>query len=526
MKTQLKQVTMYNEVKNLFKDCKSISAISRKSGHDRKTVRKYLSMSEENLESYMEEVKHRRQKLSAYESYALERVKGDPECSAAQIEDWLKEKYPDLPVVSSRTVYNFVRRIRNKYHLPKQKIVPRQYEAVEELPYGKQGQVDFGESWMIDINGNRVKVFFMVMSLSRSRDRFVCFTNQPVTTWFVIRAHEEAFGFFEGIPQEIVYDQDSTILVNENSGELIYTRAFEEYVLHAGFSVFMCHKADPESKGKIENNVKYVKWNFLQGRVFTTLDNLNQEALEWLKRTANAKVHSTTRLIPHQEWLIERSSLKPFVPILQEPNPGVPYGVRKNNTILFRGNRYALPRGTYQGPDSQVCLKINDDTIVVSQMDGTMIETFRIETQKGKLIKNKSRKRDTSLKVVQIEEELYNMFSDTEQASLFLTGIRERFPRYIRDQYSRILSVVRHQNQHIIDETLSYCISHSLISGSDFANVFNGLNRQLNASRENPLKEFKPMATAINMDAILSIAPQRSNIDDYQNLLNPAPWNR
>jgi transposase len=73
----------------------------------------------------------------------------------------------------------------------------------------------------------------MVMSLSRSRARFVYFTNQPVTTWFLIRAHEEAFAYFEGIPQEIIYDQDSTTLVDENSGELIFTRSFGAYVLNA-----------------------------------------------------------------------------------------------------------------------------------------------------------------------------------------------------------------------------------------------------------------------------------------------------
>jgi len=380
MKTQFKKITMYNEIKNFSKECKSISAISRKSGFDRKTVRKYLSMSESDLESYLEKVKHRQQKLSCYEIFVKERIEKDSECSAAQVEDWLKEYYPDFPPVTSRTVYNFVHKIRLKYNLAKTKVEPRQFEAVEELAYGSQAQADFGEYSMVDLKGYRVKVYFMVMSLSRSRARFVYFTNQPVTTWFLIRAHEEDFAYFEEIPQEIVYDQDSTILVDENSGELIFTRSFGAYVLHAGFNVHMCHKKDPQSKGKVENCVKYVKGNFLRGRQFVSLDTLNSQALDWANRTANAKVHSTTRSIPHEEWLID-----------------------KDNTVLFRGNRYALPAGTYQGPSTQVRLRLNEETLDIMDMGGKMVDTFQLETQKGKLIRHESRKRNTSVKVLQLE---------------------------------------------------------------------------------------------------------------------------
>lgn len=335
MKTQFKLVTMYNEVKNLSKECKSISAISRKSDYDRKTVRKYLSMSESELESYMDKVKHRKKKLMEYEAYAKERIKDDLECSAAQVEDWLREKYPDFPKVSSRTVFNFVCMIRLVYNLPKPRVFPRQCEAVEELPYGEQSQVDFGEDWLIDTNGRRVKVYFMIMVLSRSRAKFIYFTNQPVTTWFLIHAHEKSFSYFEGIPNQIVYDQDSTILVDENCGELIHTQEFGKYILHCGYKVYMCHKSYPQTKGKVEIGVRYVKNNFLRGRQFISLDALNQQALDWLNRTANAKVHSTTRLVPHDEWQIEKGYLKPFIPMNQKDNPGIPYGVRKDNTVLF-----------------------------------------------------------------------------------------------------------------------------------------------------------------------------------------------
>ena len=67
-----------------------------------------------------------------------------------------------------------------------------------------------------------------------------------------------------------------------------------------------CHKADPESKGKVENVVKYVKENFLVARVFRDIDSLNREALEWLERTGNGKVHGTARLVPREEFAVEK----------------------------------------------------------------------------------------------------------------------------------------------------------------------------------------------------------------------------
>ena len=36
-------------------------------------------------------------------------------------------------------------------------------------------------------------------------------------------------------------------------------------------------------------------------RVFRDIDSLNREALEWLERTGNGKVHGTARLVPREE---------------------------------------------------------------------------------------------------------------------------------------------------------------------------------------------------------------------------------
>ena len=51
--------------------------------------------------------------------------------------------------------------------------------------------------------------------------------------------------------------------------------------------MYLCRKSDPESKGKIENVMKYVKYNFADSCKFINIDNWNERCLAWLKGTGN-----------------------------------------------------------------------------------------------------------------------------------------------------------------------------------------------------------------------------------------------
>lgn len=90
-----------------------------------------------------------------------------PDLSSSQIHDWLRERYPDLPDVNSKTVYNFVKYVRAKYNI--EKPVPVSTTAVRKNRRDRfwgYAQVDFGEMWMQNENKRKVKVYFFVMVLS------------------------------------------------------------------------------------------------------------------------------------------------------------------------------------------------------------------------------------------------------------------------------------------------------------------------------------------------------------------------
>ena len=297
MNVYLTKFMMYYKIHQMHRDACSISQISQYLTVNRRTVKKYLAMNEQAYENFLIQQSERRKELVPYESFIKERLELYQETSSAQMHDWLKEQYCDFPQVNPKTVFNFVHWVRNKYNLPKI-IVHRQYHPVEELPYGKQAQVDFGEFNLRTSSGKRIKVFFFTLVLSRSRFKYVWFTDRYFTAELAIQSHESAFDYIKGTPDEIVYDQDKVFIVDENKGDIILTDKFRAYTREKSFTLHFCRKADPQSKGKVENVVKYVKQNFLYNRTYFNIETLNDEVMNWLGRTANALPHAFTKKSP------------------------------------------------------------------------------------------------------------------------------------------------------------------------------------------------------------------------------------
>ncbi|WP_180320585.1 transposase [Alkalihalobacterium alkalinitrilicum] len=91
---------------------------------------------------------------------------------------------------------------------------------------------------MKDKQGINKRLCFIAFVLSHSRYKFVEWLDRPFRTADVIRMHENAFQYFEGLPIELVYDQDALLAVSENAGDLIMTSEFTKL-----FSAIKIHTA-------------------------------------------------------------------------------------------------------------------------------------------------------------------------------------------------------------------------------------------------------------------------------------------
>jgi len=461
-------ILMYSDIQKLKRLGYKKNRASKKLGIDAKTVRKYWDMSQDEYLAYLLECKERSKIMDPYKDSVLESLKKYPDITSSIIDDRLREEYKDF-APSYRTVRLYVKTLREKEGLPSSEDI-RQMEEVPELPMGQQAQVDMGEKKMQDEWGRKLKVYIFAMVLSTSRYKFVCFQTEPFTAQTFVEAHDRAFRFFGGRPKEIVYDQDTIMVVSENSGDIIYTDTFENYRKYAGFSIYLCRGADPESKGKIESVVKFVKGNFLPYRVFHGVARLNSDGLAWLERTANGRPHETTKRVPARVFEEEQRHLLP-VPELSEKTWTTQTAiVRKTNVVLYRQNRYCMPKGTYR-PGRKLRIEVDEKAETVrfyDPEDNVLIEEHRLCRDVGKCIRNRHSERDRNTKIEALQDKVLLGFANSHKAHSFIQGIQLDKPRYLRDQLSVLVKLQKQYEPEELAFALDYCMKRRLFSAIDF----------------------------------------------------------
>jgi len=510
---------MYIEIKNLKAKGFSNSKIARMLGISRPTVIKYVSMDANEFERELASQKCRSKKPDIYQDEIIKWLRQYPEMTAAQVYDWLEEKYKDIGFNES-TMRNYVRAIRKEHNIPKE-TETRQYEAIDDPPMGKQMQVDFGEKKVLNAEGKEITLYVMCFVLSHSRYKYCEWQNRPFNTNDIIRIHENAFEYYGGFPEEAVYDQDHLILVSENHGELIYTKEFAAYLQKRRFKVYMCRKGDPESKGRIEKVVDYVKDNFASNRTFYNIDKWNEDCIKWLKRRANGKIHSTTKKIPAEVFIEEREYLTPIADKLISKSSvlSITYQVRKDNTVPIQGNRYTVPRGTYKGPYTYVgAKKLEDRILVIFDIEsGKELARHEIPSTKGNLVSNNNHKRNRSIKISQLIERTAEKFPEKEKAMDFLEEIRKEKPRYIRDQLMLIDSAVNSACNADIAKALDYCVRNRLFSAIDFKDAVKHYSKMtVNIEEKAPL--LGGIAEVISSK--LTVKTQIRDISEYVKIMN------
>ncbi|MGM0122898.1 hypothetical protein IGI37_000264 [Enterococcus sp. AZ194] len=333
---------MYAKIKQLSEGGISQRKISETLGISRNTVKRYLKMDSEEMSVWIASTKQRKQKLDIHRTLILSWLRESPSLSASQIHDWLEERH--ITGIAESTLRRYVAALRADYQLVK-KTKTRIYEAIPDPPMGEQAQLDFGEAWVVDAKGNRKKIYVIALVLSHSRYKYMEWWDHHYTATDVVEAHERAFNFFGGQPKTIVYDQDRTIFVDENVGDIVFTEVFEAYRQSQKFRIHACRSYDPESKGRIENVIGFIKKNFANERLYTTLEQWNKEALAWLERKGNGKQHNTTKKIPTEVFKEEQKKLIPRKERIILPSDVLDLRqvrtIRKDNTIIYKGNRYS-----------------------------------------------------------------------------------------------------------------------------------------------------------------------------------------
>ena len=528
---QFKITNMWYKIKELTEKGLKTGQISIELGIHPDTVRAYRNMTPEEVERRINSpYNNHRKKLADYTGFTTDLLKRHPYLTAPQIHDRLKENYDSLPQVSDKTVYNFVETLRHQLAIPKTKEPERQMSKLPDTLYGKEAQVDWGEKNMITVNGRWKKVYFFVTILSRSRYKFVYFQDIPFTAASTVYAHHLAFEFFGGVPERILFDQDVKLVVSENLGDYILTKEMGAFVKTAGFMPVFCKAADPQSKGKVENAVGYIKKNFIKGRVFTTVEELNRQALTWLERTGNGHRHATTKLIPAEEFEKEKGYLKPYTAKIEQPRAqGRLYTVRRDNTVSYHSCYYQLPNGTYTGDDTKVRLvEISENEIeIYDTISGDFIISYTVSAIKGRhIVKPEvltSDKRDAS-KEESLLVKRYQGKPMHDRLLLYMSTILEDRPRYYNASIRVLWELFSQLPDSIASLLLETLIENKTVNAFDAFEIASAL---LKRHRLPPLKKMmsrygrrgQRQAPAANLE------PLRNDLTSYDLLIEELSQN-
>lgn len=145
---------------------------------------------------------------------------------------------------------------------------------------GEAYQMDWGFVDVEDPAGNTWRMACFAMVCHHCGTCYVeFFPNARQENLFIGMIH--AF-MVMGVPDCVLTDNMKSIVIRRGGdGRPVWQADYEAFMRCVGFRTKLCKPYHPYTKGKVERLVRFVKGNFLAGRTFTDVTDLNAQAIEW-----------------------------------------------------------------------------------------------------------------------------------------------------------------------------------------------------------------------------------------------------
>jgi hypothetical protein len=253
----------------------------------------------------------------------------------------------------------------------------------ETMP-GEQAQVDWAHFCAKDLFGQTCRFYCFTMVLGFSRCLYAEFTPK-MDLQTLLRCHINAFEYFGGHTKTILYDNMKQVILwrDDGTGEVHFQPRFIDFATHYSFEPKLCRPRRPQTKGKIENGIKYVRQNFFQGERFTGLFTMNGQLREWLDSVANVRAHGTTQEVPFERLQRENFILLPTIPY--DTSSVESRIATKDCFISYQGNRYSIP---FQYVRKALTVRDRGNGFLHIYDKDELIATHRLGLNKGRMIVN------------------------------------------------------------------------------------------------------------------------------------------
>ncbi|MCL0081911.1 DDE-type integrase/transposase/recombinase, partial [Dehalococcoidia bacterium] len=163
---------------------------------------------------------------------------------------------------------------------------PRITVRRSDPPPGEEAQIDFGYlgMWQDPLTGKRHKLWAFALILSFSRHMFVrIVTRMDQREWLM--CHTLAFDFFGGAPKRIIPDNLKTGVIKADLYDPKFNQG-NELAHHYGIIIDPARSGKPRDKARVERIIPYIRDSFWSGRDFTSLEEINKQAMEKSPTTA------------------------------------------------------------------------------------------------------------------------------------------------------------------------------------------------------------------------------------------------
>ena len=309
------------------------SELSRQYGCCWRTIDKRL-----NPDKYKKEkvIRIYKSKLDSYKNIIDEKIENN-NIPATGIYFLLKTKYG----------YEGKYGIVNKYVSSKKEIIISNLTIRFETIKGYQSQVDWKEKIKLhNKKGNEYVISIFLIVLGNSRMKYIELTiDQTQSTLF--RCMTNAFGYFEGTTEEILFDNMKTIVDQAKSDftEVVINSKAMQFAKDAGFKIITCRPYRPKTKGKVEtlakimNRLKAYDYEFEN---LKELDNVVKQLNYQLNYEEKSQATDEKPIVLFEK---EKEYLKPVnFEILENYSiPEKTYKVSNESMIKYHGIKYSVP---------------------------------------------------------------------------------------------------------------------------------------------------------------------------------------
>jgi len=345
----------------------SYRAIARKSGRDRRTVKRYAENPE--LIGQGRAKVERPSILDPFVPVIESWLEDDGQYQAS----WILDQIRKLGYSGGYTIVkDLVRGIKQE----RSRIA---YLRFETEP-GRQAQVDFGDFGVVEPDGSERTLYKFSMILGFSRTPYCEFLDRCDMTSF-LDAHQRAFAYLGGVPAEILYDRMRNVFVRKLAGKTQFTQALMAVADHYGFTPEVAPAYSPWVKGKVERPMDFIREGFWRGYRFTDIETANRDLLAFIEEKSH-RIHGTTGEKVCDMFANEKPFLMPLPSSICDVSMRLYRKVEKDCTISVEGSRYEVPH-TLVG--KKIIVRLKDSILRVYDGD-SLVATHASSPVKGKLV--------------------------------------------------------------------------------------------------------------------------------------------